>query len=59
MTELRVRPLRKQKGRGRIDSAFKILETMLDSGLGLGIESFLTILNQHFYAFFWKKTNCA
>ena len=48
---LRVRLLGKQKGKGEIDSTFKILKAGSDSGLGLGIESFLIILNQPLYAF--------
>ena len=55
MNELQVRSSGRQIGKRRINSAFRTREIVPDSALGLGIASFLTILNQLPSASSWRS----
>lgn len=59
MNELQVRSLGKQIGKRRVNSAFRTQEIVPDSAVGLGIESFLMILNQLPSASSWRKATCS
>lgn len=59
MNELQVRSLGRQIGKRRVNSAFRTREIVPDFALGLGIESFLMILNQLPSASSWRKATCS